>query len=210
MKKRIVCFGDSNTWGYDAFTDGRFDEDTRWTGVLEKNLGAEYTIIEEGLCGRTTVFEDPLNEGLKGLDYLHPCLMTHNPIDLLIIMLGTNDCKERFSATPKNIAGGIRRLIVKAKQTPAWRSAPNILVIAPGPMDIECETAVFGADMGICSKKSELLVKEIEDCAKEQGCGYLNAGLYVRMNKVDYMHLDRDSHTILAEKIEDYIRNYEF
>ncbi len=101
MKKRIVCFGDSNTWGYDAVTRERFAEEIRWTGLLQKELGEGYQIVEEGLCGRTSVFEDPLNEGMSGLAYLYPCLMSHAPVDLLILMLGTNDCKQRFGLTAK-------------------------------------------------------------------------------------------------------------
>ena len=102
--------GDSNTWGYDAETNGRFPDDVRWTGRLSERLGDSYTVIEEGLSGRTTVFEDPLNEGMSALQYLYPCLMSHAPLDYMIVMLGTNDCKERFSATAKNIADGMKRL----------------------------------------------------------------------------------------------------
>ena len=96
MKKHIVCFGDSNTHGYCAMNDGRFDENERWTCFLQKNLGEDYLVLEEGLSGRTTCFNDPLFEGLSGLDYIYPCLMSHEPVDLLVIMLGTNDTKERF------------------------------------------------------------------------------------------------------------------
>ena len=107
MKKRVLCYGDSNTWGFNAMNENvygqRFPEEVRWTGRLQTLLGENWTVIEEGLCGRTTVFEDPLREGLNGLQYLGPCLATHNPIDYLILMLGTNDCKARFSALPKNI-----------------------------------------------------------------------------------------------------------
>ena len=99
MKKHIVCFGDSNTHGYCAMNDGRFDENERWTCLLQKELGEDYLILEEGLSGRTTCFNDPLFEGLSGLDYIYPCLMSHEPVDLLIIMLGTNDTKERFGAS---------------------------------------------------------------------------------------------------------------
>ena len=91
MKKHIVCFGDSNTHGYCAMNDGRFDENERWTCFLQKNLGEDYLVLEEGLSGRTTCFNDPLFEGLSGLDYIYPCLMSHEPVDLLVIMLGTND-----------------------------------------------------------------------------------------------------------------------
>lgn len=111
--KTIVCFGDSNTHGYNSSNDGRLTEQERWTCLLDTYLGDEYRIIEEGLGGRTTVFDDPIFEGLSGLAYLFPCLMSHEPVDLLIIMLGTNDTKERFRATPANIAKGLERLTQK-------------------------------------------------------------------------------------------------
>ena len=87
MKKHIVCYGDSNTHGYRAADDGRFDESERWTHVLGRLLGDDYLILEEGLSGRTTCFEDPIHEGLSGLACIYPCLMSHEPVDLLIIML---------------------------------------------------------------------------------------------------------------------------
>lgn len=206
MKKRIVCFGDSNTWGYDAVSDGRFPEEVRWTGKLQKLLGDEYVIIEEGLCGRTTVFEDPLNEGLNGLAYLYPCLMSHGPIDYLVIMLGTNDSKERFSATPKNIADGMKRLIIKAKQTEAWRDGPAILVVAPAPIEDLCEQSPVAGEMGICAEKSRGLAAEYKICAEQYGCDYLDAAPFVSMNTIDYMHLDAQSHGALAEEIAKIIR----
>lgn len=206
MKKRIVCFGDSNTWGYDALTDGRFSEEDRWTARLGQILGDAYTVIEEGLCGRTTVFEDPLNEGLNGLIYLPPCLMSHSPVDLLIIMLGTNDCKERFSATPGNIAYGMKRLILKAKQTRAWAGQPNILIIAPAPIEKECEQSLVAGEMGICSEKSRKLSEEYKTCAMEMGCGYFDAGTVVKMNRIDYMHFDAQSHHDLADRLYDVVR----
>mgnify|MGYP000028345536 CR=1 FL=1 len=82
--------------GYNGETATRFPEDIRWTGQLQTLLGEEWTIIEEGMCSRTTVFDDPIIEGTNGLKYLHPCLSSQSPIDYLIIMLGTNDCKQRF------------------------------------------------------------------------------------------------------------------
>lgn len=201
MKKRIVCFGDSNTWGYDTTTNSRFDENTRWTCLLQKELGEGYTVIEEGLCGRTTVFEDPLNEGLCGLSYLYPCLMSHSLIDVLIIMLGTNDSKERFAVTPKNIADGMKRLIIKAKQAPVWRGEPQILIVAPAPIGKECETGMFAGEMGICSEKSKKLIPELEICANENSCYFYDSSEVVHMNKIDYMHLDAISHQRLSKEI---------
>ena len=105
MKKHILCFGDSNTHGYCADPAdcadsalARFNEDERWTRLLQKQLGEEYLVIEEGLSGRTTSFDDPVYEHLSGMDYIYPCLKSHEPISLLMIMLGTNDTKERIGA----------------------------------------------------------------------------------------------------------------
>ena len=105
MKKHIVCFGDSNTHGYCAKTGGRFDEEQRWTCLLQKKLGDDYLILEEGLSGRTTCFSDPIFEERSGMDVIYSCLMSHEPVDLLVIMLGTNDTKERFSASAQ-VTGG--------------------------------------------------------------------------------------------------------
>ena len=133
MKKHILCFGDSNTHGYWAETDGRFDEEHRWTQLLQKKLGEGYLVIEEGLSGRTTCFRDPTHEGMSGLDYIYPCLKSHELIDLLIIMLGTNDTKERFGASAQCIAIGMGRLIKKAISVEeCWRGRrPNILLVTP-------------------------------------------------------------------------------
>lgn len=97
--KNILCYGDSNTWGYDAETKNRFPPDVRWTGILKRTLGEGYHVIEEGLNGRTTVWDDPIEGYKNGREYLIPCLESHRPLDLVIIMLGTNNLKKRFSLT---------------------------------------------------------------------------------------------------------------
>lgn len=204
-EKRILVFGDSNTWGYDAKIGGRFGRDVRWPGVLQKILGEGYTVIEEGLNGRTTVFDDPLNEGLNGLYYLYPCLKTHDPIDLLIIMLGTNDCKERFAATAKNIADGAGRLIRLAASLDVWSGKTKILLISPAPIEEGCEASAVAGEMGICSEKSRRLADEYERVALENGCDFLDAAPYVRMNTIDYMHLDAESHGRLAEAVAAFV-----
>lgn len=206
QERRIVCFGDSNTWGYDAVTNGRFNKDIRYTGVLQDILTDEYIVVEEGLCGRTAVFDDPLNEGMNGLKYLVPCLQTHSRLDWLTIMLGTNDCKERFSATPQNIADGVRRLVRTAKSLDIWISEPHILVITPPPIEKGCEASAVAGEMGICSNKSYELAKLYEIHAKDEGCYYLNAGEFSKMNDIDYMHLDAESHKKLAQKIAEVIK----
>ena len=207
MKKRIVIFGDSNTWGYDAKSGGRFNEEIRWPMVAAKLLGESYRGDEEGLCGRTTCLDDPFNEGLSGLDYLLPCLQSHSPLDMLVIMLGTNDCKERFSLTGANIALGMRRLAMKALAADVWRDKPNILIIAPGPILKECELSDVGKNMGKCSDKSYELAGEYKLVAEDLNVGFLDAAPYVEMNDIDFMHLTEDSHKVLAKKVSEVIKN---
>lgn len=206
MKKHIVCFGDSNTHGYCAFNNGRFDEEERWTCLLQKLLGEDYLILEEGLSGRTTCFRDPLFEGLSGLDYLYPCLMSHEPVDLLVIMLGTNDTKERFGASSACIALGLKRLVQKAASIgDCWRDGkPNILVVTPQNIGREYAKTEVAATMGRgCAEKSEGLAVEYEKIAELTGCHYLDANAVVSAgpNTVDFMHLTAEGHEQLAKAL---------
>lgn len=210
MKKRhIVCFGDSNTHGYRASDDGRYDEQERWTCLLQKQLGDNYLIIEEGLSGRTTCFSDPIHEGLSGLDYIYPCLMSHEPVDLLVIMLGTNDTKERFGASAACIALGLKRLIAKAASTfDAWRTGrANILVVTPKSIDKRYEATQVGKTMGMgCAEKSEGLAQEFEGIASQMGCHYLDANTVVaEQNHYDFMHLTKEGHQELADALAEVI-----
>lgn len=206
MKKTIVCFGDSNTHGYDSSTGGRFDDSRRYPCLLAHYLGDDYLVREEGLSGRTTVFDDPLFEGLSGLSVISPCLLTHEPVDLLLIMLGTNDTKERFGVNAENIAKGLERLTRKAMATAgAWRGdTPNILLIAPPPIDPAYETTFVANEMGHgCAEKSRELAFYYERTAQLIGCHFLDAGQIpgMHMHPNDFMHLDADSHARLAKQL---------
>ncbi len=211
MKRHIVCFGDSNTHGYCAVTGGRFDETQRWCCILQEKLGEDFLVLEEGLSGRTTCFEDPIHEGLSGLAYIYPCLMSHEPVDLLIIMLGTNDTKERFGASAACIALGLKRLIAKAvATTDCWRDGKaSILVVAPQNIDRQYMNTEIAATMGRgCAEKSEGLAEEYKKIAQLTGCYYLDANEFVTVqpNDIDYMHLTAEGHRQLAEGLTDKIR----
>lgn len=210
--RTIICFGDSNTHGYNSSNNGRFTEEERWTCLLGQLLGNEYSVKEEGLSGRTTVFSDPLFEGLDGLSYLFPCLMTHEPVDLLIVMLGTNDVKERFGATPENIAKGLERLLQKAiASQDAWRNGPNILVIAPPPIDPGYEATAVAGEMGAgCVEKSRKLAPLYQEVAERYHCHFLDAASIpgMEMYPYDHMHLSLDSHKLLAEKLAQIIPSF--
>ena len=214
MKKHIVCLGDSNTHGYCAdpadSADGgiRYNESERWTKVLQEKLGEAYLVVEEGLSGRTTCFDDPLHEGLSALDYLYPCLKSHEFVDLLIIMLGTNDTKDRFYATPACIALGMARLVKKAMATECWGDKkPNILVICPPPIGEGMLQSDVAPVMGsLCVDKSRELAKYYKEQCGLIGCHFLDAGaLGCEFNQVDYMHLTRKGHAQLASALAELV-----
>ncbi|BDF67441.1 hydrolase [Oscillospiraceae bacterium] len=213
MRKHIVCLGDSNTHGYCAdpndCADGallRFNEEERWTCLLQKALGEDYLVVEEGLSGRTTVFDDPLYEHLSALDYIYPCLKSHEPVSLLVIMLGTNDTKERFHVNPFAIGLGMRRLIQKAQGVDCWGPAgtPNILIVAPPIIGEGVLTSPVADEMGTmgttCVEKSRRVPGEFRRVADETGCHFLDANeLGCEFNQIDFMHLTRRGHATLAK-----------
>ena len=204
MKKHIVCLGDSNTHGYCAdpadCADGgcRFNENERWPRVLEKLLGEEYLVLEEGLSGRTTVFQDPLHECMDALSVAYPILMSHEPVDLLIVMLGTNDVKERFALEAEDIAQGMYRLLKKAESLPAWANGrPRILLMAPPVIRADCNEDYH--------RKSRELGPLYEKMAAENGWAYLNAGTVGHFNEIDHMHLTEESHRALAARVAELV-----
>lgn len=215
MKKHIICLGDSNTHGYCADPNdcadpalARFNEGERWTCLLQKALGDEYLVVEEGLSGRTTVFEDPLYEGLDALHYLWPCLKSHEPVSLLIIMLGTNDTKERFGMNPFAIGLGMRRLVQKAKTVDCWgpEGKPNILVVAPPVIGEGVLTSPVADEMGTmgpsCVEKSRKVPGEFRRVAAENGVHFLDANeVGCEFNQIDFMHLTKAGHARLAEAL---------
>ena len=215
MKKHIVCFGDSNTHGYCADpTDceegtNRFSENERWTCLLQKAIGQDYLILEEGLGGRTTVFDQPEQPGLSGLDLIRPILMTHEPVDLLVIMLGTNDTRSLLNISPRGIALGLSSLVLWAKDTPdVWHDGvPNILIIAPPHIlpSMEHNDSAYECMGPGCVEKSRALALHIETRCRDLGCAFLDAEGIAAFNHVDGMHLTRQGHAALAEKLSTLI-----
>ena len=213
MKKHIVCLGDSTTPGYCAdpadCADGgaRFNEAERWTCLLQKALGEDYLILEEGLSGRTTVFADPLHEAMPALEVAYPILMSHEPVDLLIIMLGTNDTKERFCVNPACIARGLERLVEKCKTIPCWGDhAPKLLLIAPPHIGDNMEQSDVMPAMGLgCAAKSRQLAKYYAPVAESHGCAFLDAEGVAEFNQVDYMHLTKKGHAQLAARLAEIV-----
>ena len=209
-EKRILIFGDSNTYGYNTARDGRFPRGVRWPGRLAALLGEGYAVVEEGLPGRTAVFDDPLTEGLCGLAYLNPCMMSHAPLDTLVIMLGTNDAKARFGCNAYCMAKGIARLADKALVTAAWRGAPDVLVVCPKAIDPRYAEGIFCGEMGPgCDERSAALAAEREKLlAGRPGVRFFDANTVpgVAYTPIDGMHLTAEAHGALAEAIAELVR----
>jgi lysophospholipase L1-like esterase len=198
--KTVLCYGDSNTWGYEPAIGDRFPEDVRWPGVLARELGSEFRVIEEGLNARTTVRDDPVEEYKNGKDYLRPCLESHRPLDLVIVALGVNDLKARFFASASDVADGAGVLVASVQRSGAGPdgSPPAVLLVAPPPVGKLTELAEMFAG---AEEKSRRLRNQYRRVADKHGCELLDAGELVRSSDLDGIHLEAGEHRTLGEAV---------
>ena len=208
MKTHVLCLGDSNTHGYCADpndnADGgiRFNEDERWTCRLQTALGDKYLVTEEGLSGRTTGVVEALHESLDALSVAYSLLKSHEVIDLLIIMLGTNDVKERFGVNAAAIGVGMERLIQKCKSVDCWGGKePNILIVAPPCIKDGFHDEVMGSG---CVEKSRGVAAQFKMIAERNHVHFFDAE-GCEFNQIDFMHLTRHGHAQLAEKLAELV-----
>jgi len=202
VKRTVLCFGDSNTNGADPVTGGRFPWSVRWPGVLQQLLGPSWRVIEEGLGGRTTVFDEPFIEGKNGRTYLIPCLDSHAPLDLVVIMLGTNDLKEVYRTTPSMIASGMTALVRICRQSEAGPDAgpPAVLVISPAPVGPVTDVAeLWGFGEG--ERKSRELARLYQLLAEREGAQFLDGGSVASVDPAEGVHLTAEAHTALATAV---------
>jgi lysophospholipase L1-like esterase len=219
---RIVAYGDSITYGWVPNPNPpstRYDFDDRWPGALQKALGSNYQVIEEGLDGRTTDALDPgatiTGAQLDGSAYLPACLASHLPVDLVVIMLGTNDLKAVFNRTPLRIAIGAAHLIdlvntLNGGVGTSYKN-PKVLLICPPPLNPSIESGpIFGAMFKGGLEKSKQLPDLYEAVAKMGGAGFLNAGSVISTDGVDGLHLTAESErklgTAIAEKVKEMLK----
>jgi len=196
----ILCYGDSNTWGYIPGSGDRYHRDVRWTGIMRSILGSEYHIIEEGLNGRTTVWDDPVEGHKNGKTYLYPCLESHKPLSLVIIMLGTNDLKTRYSVPAFDIALSVGVLvdIIQKSGSGGKGKIPEVLLLAPPPLG---RITAFAEMLEGGNEKSEKFGDYYEGIAKEYGCHFFNSGTIIKSSDIDGVHLTEESHKIFGERI---------
>lgn len=206
MSRTVVCYGDSNTWGYTPGSGVRFDEKTRWTGRLQTLLGEEYRVAECGMNARTTSFDDPFRDYLNGRHGLVHCMVAAKPVDLLIISLGTNDLKY---GTVYRSAKGLDALLDVAVHantympgsSPVYRDEPRILVISPIALHEELDRKFPGHEMNgklDDSRKFAAVYREV--CQKWQ-VYFLDAAQTASASEIDCVHMDAVSHAALTEEV---------
>ena len=205
-RKRILCYGDSNTWGYVSGSDHqRYGVGERWTSILAELLGNKFEIIEEGLNSRTLTSNDtrPGKEGKNGYEYLIPCLDTHDPINLVILMLGTNELKTTYNKSAKEIGEIFEQYFVKTilnRKSQCQGTYPKLLIVTPPVVNEDAQYCKADNKYVGAAKKSEELNDIYKVIAEKNNCYFLsNQGLEIG---VDGVHLTKESHKILAEALK--------
>lgn len=213
MQKTILCYGDSNTWGYvplkpgSANTIQRYPRNIRWPGLLQNLLGEKFYVVEEGLNSRTTNINYQIPPDRNGKTYLAPCLYTHSPIDLVILALGGNDLKIYFDRSAEEVRDGLLELIdiiqtsnygndFKSPPKILIVTAPMLLPIAEQYQDENGMTVFSGA-----KQKGEKLIQYYAEAAQTKNCDFLNITHVVRPSEVDGLHFDEKGHQQLAHLI---------
>jgi lysophospholipase L1-like esterase len=202
--KKVLCFGDSNTWGYIPTLgqkDLRYPPNQRWTGILQSKL-PECVIIEEGLNSRTTNIDDPDFSGKNGLKALPGVLQHHQPIDLLLIMLGTNDLKKKFNRQPHEIANGLEALVSLAREM----GVRDILILSPAIPKLK---SIYDSyQYSDLEPKARLLAPLYENMANKHGAFIIDIAKVVSSSDTDGAHLDQKGHEILASIVHRFIQNW--
>lgn len=211
--KQILCFGDSNTYGLIPGTQGRYAWGKRWTSIVDERLRTwGYRILEEGLCGRTANFEDANRRGRRGSEFLPVLLEAHSPIDIVVLMLGTNDCKAAYHATPEQIGKEIEILL---DQIQAYDPQIQIVLVSPIALGDQVWEEAYDLEFDRASVSVSKTLPEIYAAiAERRGLAFLAASDYAEPSSVDQEHLDLQGHGQLAEavtkKLEELILHSSF
>ncbi|MCQ2482920.1 MAG: GDSL-type esterase/lipase family protein [Clostridia bacterium] len=204
-KRRILCFGDSLTWGYNPDTKERYDENTRWTGILQNLFKETAIVVEEGQNGRTIATDDPAEGEKNGLKYIEPCMESQKPFDVIVIMLGSNDLKRKFNYAAMDIAGEMEIMIRKVKSYIhfSMNDSAEILLISPPLIGEKIRDSWLGDSFGYerAREVSSELNSWYKMIAQNYGCSYINAADYISASDTDSCHLTIDGNAELARVV---------
>lgn len=209
--KNILCYGDSNTWGTIPVKATRYEKNVRWPGVAAEILGSEYNLIEDSIVGRTTIFDDPFISCRNGMKNLGYSLLSHTPLDMVIVFLGTNDLKYTDAAGSARGAGRIIDLIRKAdalydSTASMFPNGLKILLISPPELN-ERFPEVRPEHM-LCGMvhESTLMEEKFRAVAEAKGVHFLSAAQFVKPGAEDCIHLSPENHKILGTAIAQKIK----
>jgi lysophospholipase L1-like esterase len=203
--KKILCFGDSNTYGFVPKTCGRYDKSTRWTGILSELLGSDFEVIEGGMNNRTGFFKNP--EGLKqsGGEYLPIYLQNHRDIDICVLSLGTNDAQFFYKLDEKNAKTGLEYLITTIREANAHT---KIIIIPPVKISDNILSGMFSIQFDKNSIQTASKVFPIfKKVAEEKNCFYFDFNEFVTPSEEDGLHYSADSHRLIAQNLYEFIVN---
>lgn len=212
--RTVLCYGDSNTHGTPPMAGlgemNRLGPDVRWPGVLATALGSGWRVVEEGLPGRTTVHPDPIGGAHRdGLAVLPAVLESHRPIDLVVLLLGTNDLKARFGVPAVEIGDAVARLVLTVRQSFAGPGArpPDVLLVCPPPvLEAGCLAEIFAGG----AAKSQRLSGHFGAVAVQYGAGFLDAGQVIASDPLDGVHFGVEAHAALGRAVADAVRARDF
>ena len=205
--KNIICYGDSNTHGYDPSTGLRYPKDRRWTSILQRLLPEGYDVIDEGLNGRTTAFDREGEDVKNGLRHLVPILYSHRPLDIVIFMLGTNDCNTELSIEVSDIKEGMERLIIKTREAALEKQnyLPSIIVVAPPCISYSYRGGPFDGKFNDHSvEKSMSLSREYRELCDKLSCVFADASA-IKVSDLDGLHLGPEGHEKLAHLLAETV-----
>lgn len=198
----ILCYGDSNTYGYTPDWKRRYPREVRWPGALQALLGEGFYVAEDGLIGRTTAFPDARRYGRSAMDFLPVAIESHSPLDYVVIMLGTNDCKAEKTRSSEEAASGLDQLVrLSVGMLPMYT---KLVIVTPPPL----RPPVLSRDPDFDAQSiavSEGLAEQHRMIAQAYGCLYLDAGTVTRTSDEDGEHLDEQGHAALAKAIAELI-----